>query len=115
VSFIFDYTDANFEVEKSFIGNYFALKFLIASIKHQIKNRQFQTAEKGSKSGKRAWNCEVFQSHRATPKPWVAGSNPPAPAKNPARKCGIFTFSLLTLHFSLKRQDFWQVISNSEE
>lgn len=35
VSFIFDYTDANFEVEKSFIGNYFALKFLIASIKYQ--------------------------------------------------------------------------------
>ena len=50
-----------------------------------------------------------------SPKPWVAGSNPPAPAKNPARKCGIFTFYLLTLHFSLKRQDFWQVKGNSEE
>ena len=35
-----------------------------------------------------------------------AGPNPASPTKNPARKCGIFTFSLFTLHFSLKPRGF---------
>ena len=27
-----------------------------------------------------------------SPKPWVAGSNPPAPAKNPSRMAWIFLY-----------------------
>ena len=44
----------------------------------------------------------------------VEGLRPFIHTKNPAHKCGIFTFSLFTFHFSLNRQDFWKVISNSE-
>ena len=45
----------------------------------------------------------------------VAGSSPVIRSKKSVHaSVRIFTFSLLTLHFSLKRQDFWQVRSNSE-
>ena len=88
-------------------------------LQHQKSIKIFQTQlrhtvsrEKVSETGEKASKIKASQIFRATPKPWVAGSNPPAPAKNPARKCGIFTFSLLTLHFSLILQDFWQVRSN---
>ena len=45
------------------------------------------------------------------------GSNPPAPTKNPRsaeRGFLLFHYYLFTLHFSLKYEDFWKVISNSE-
>ncbi len=41
-------------------------------MKHQIKNRQFKTAEKECKSGQKVRKIKGFQTHRATPKPWVA-------------------------------------------
>ena len=75
--------------------------------------------EKGSETGEEAREIKALRAFRATPKPWVAGSNPPAPAKNP-RSCWarIFTFSLFTFNFSLKPLfglDFWEVRGNSEE
>ncbi len=33
------------------------------------------------KSGEKARKINVFQNFRATPKPWVVGSSPSAPAK----------------------------------
>ena len=77
--------------------------FSIASIKHQIKNRQFKTAENECKLGEKARKTKVYQSHRATPKPWVAGSNPPAPAKQ--KKSIAIGGGLLLFDRDLKWED----------
>ena len=77
--------------------------FSIASIKHQIKNRQFKTAENVGKTGEIARSGEVFYTYRATPKPWVAGSNPPAPAKQ--KKSIAIGGGLLLFDRDLKWED----------
>ena len=78
--------------------------------------------EKGVETCEKTSIFKALRDFRATPKPWGAvwqsqtcSTYPPAPAKNPARKCRVFTFYLLTLHFSLIMQDFGQVIGNSED
>ena len=85
----------------------------------QTQSRHTVLREKGVEMGEKASKIKTSQTFRATPKPWVAGSNPPAPAKNPRSNWArIFTFSLFTFNFSLKPLfglDFWEVIGNSEE
>ena len=87
--------------------------------KFQTQSRHTVLREKRLETGKKASKIKASQTFIATPKPWVAGSNPPAPAKNP-RSCWarIFTFSLFTLNFSLLSpfcSVFWKEIGNSEK
>ena len=52
------------------------------SIKNlQTQSRHTVLREKGFETGEKASKIKTSQIFRATPKPWVAGSNPPAPAK----------------------------------
>ena len=55
---------------------------------HQKSIKNFQTQlrhtvlrEKGSETGEKTRKIKASRTFGATPKPWVAGSNPPAPAK----------------------------------
>ncbi len=43
----------------------------------------------GRKSGEKPRKIKFFQRFRATPKPWVVGSNPPAPAKIKSKSQGL--------------------------
>ena len=89
-----------------------AHRFFIASIKHQRKNRQFKTAEKRSKRGERAGKCEVSKKLRATPKPWVAGSNPPAPAITEAKRLRFFSFCCVLFCISLSKAEMTSVFNS---
>ena len=55
--------------------------------------------EKCVKTGEKASIFKTLCNFRPTPKPWVAGSNPPAPAKNKKVDAThrLFCFSLWTL------------------
>ena len=51
------------------------------SIKNlQTQSRHTVLREKGVEMGEKASKIKASQTFIATPKPWVAGSNPPAPA-----------------------------------
>ena len=54
---------------------------IIVSKKHQIKLLFSNSVSKRSKSSGKASTRKMFYFPTSTPKPWVAGSNPPAPAK----------------------------------
>jgi hypothetical protein len=69
---------------------------------HQKSIKKIQTQlwhtvlrEKGVEMGEKASKIKTSQIFRATPKPWVAGSNPPAPAKTK------WTASKEVVHFVL--------------
>ena len=68
---------------------------------HQKSIKNFQTQlrhtvlrEKGFETGEKARKIKALQAFRATPKPWVAGSNPPAPAKKKEMALAISFFLL---------------------
>ena len=72
------------EHQKSCCGQYERAK----KVEHQKSIKKFQTQsrhtvlrEKRLETGKKASKIKASQTFIATPKPWVAGSNPPAPAK----------------------------------
>ena len=59
---------------------------------HQKSIKKFQTQSRhtvlrgeGSETGEKVRKIKALWAFRATPKPWVAGSNPPAPAKSLGR------------------------------
>ena len=58
---------------------------IIVSKKHQIKLLFSNSVSKRSKSSGKANTRKMFYFPTSTPKPWVAGSNPPAPAKSLGR------------------------------
>ena len=70
--------------------------------KFQTQSRHTVLREKGVEMGEKASEIKTSQIFRATPKPWVAGSNPPAPAKKKsrARKQAAFLFVLFIFHYS---------------
>ena len=47
----------------------------------------------------------MFYAHRPTPKPWVAGSNPPAPAKTEAKWLRFFSFWCVLFCISLSKAE----------
>ena len=47
----------------------------------------------------------MFQSHRSTPKPWVAGSNPPAPAITEVERLRFFSFWCVLFCISLSKAE----------
>ena len=47
----------------------------------------------------------MFQTLRATPKPWVAGSNPPAPAITEAKWLRFFSFWCVLFCISLSKAE----------
>ena len=53
--------------------------------------------------GRKVRKIERFQTHRATPKPWVAGSNPPAPAITEAKRLRFFSFWYVLFCISLSK------------
>ena len=61
--------------------------------------------------GERAENCEEFQMHRATPKPWVAGSNPPAPAITEAKWLRFFSFWCVLFCISLSKAEMKKIFN----
>ena len=68
---------------------------------HQKSIKNFQTQsrhtvlrEKGFETGEKARKIKALRAFRATPKPWVAGSNPPAPAKKKEMALAISFFLL---------------------
>ena len=96
----------SFEKHKNFASsNNTIRKNFIASIKHQRKNRQFKTAENERKSGQKVRKINVFEVHRATPKPWVAGSNPPAPAITEVFWLRFFSFWCVLFCISLSKTE----------
>ena len=70
----------------------------IASKKHQNFSDTITThglVRKRLKTGGKASKIKTSQTFIATPKPWVAGSNPPAPAKTEAKRLRFFSFLVL--------------------
>ena len=64
------------------------------------KNQHFKTIEKVHKKVKKS---KEFQSLIPTPKPWVAGSNPPAPAITEAKRLRFFSFWYVLFCISLSK------------
>ena len=60
----------------------------------QTQLRHTVLREKGSETGRKASKIKTSQAFRATPKPWVAGSNPPAPAKKKEMALAVSFFLL---------------------
>ena len=55
--------------------------------------------------GRKVRKIERFQTHRTTPKPWVAGSNPPAPAITEAKRLRFFSFWCVLFCISLSKAE----------
>ena len=62
--------------------------------KIQTQLRHTVLREKGSETGEEAREIKALRAFRATPKPWVAGSNPPAPAKKKEMALAVSFFLL---------------------
>jgi len=60
----------------------------------------------------RARKIKVFQTLRATPKPWVAGSNPPAPAKTEAKQLRFFSFWCVLFCISLSKAEMTSIFNS---
>ena len=96
----------SFEKHKNFASsNNTIRKNFIASIKHQIKKLQFQTAEFLSKSLQKSRKIKEVEAFSPTPKPWVAGSNPPAPAITEAKRLRFFSFWCVLFCISLSKAE----------
>ena len=96
----------SFEKHKNFASsNNTIRKNFIASIKHQIKKLQFQTAEILSKSLQKSRKIKEVEAFSPTPKPWVAGSNPPAPAITEAKWLRFFSFWCVLFCISLSKTE----------
>ena len=54
---------------------------------------------------------KVFQLYRATPKPWVAGSNPPAPAITEAKRLRFFSFCCVLFCISLSKAEMTKFLN----
>ena len=59
----------------------------------------------------RARKIKVFQTLRATPKPWVAGSNPPAPAITEAKRLRFFSFCCVLFCISLSKAEMTKIFN----
>ena len=71
------------------------------SIKNlQTQSRHMVLREKGFETGKKTRKIKASLPLRASPKPWVAGSNPPAPAKKSVH-ASVRIFYFFTFHYSL--------------
>ena len=60
----------------------------------QTQSRHTALRGKGSETSEKASKIKTSQIFRATPKPWVAGSNPPAPAKKKEMALAVSFFLL---------------------
>ena len=54
----------------------------------------------------------MFEVHRATPKPWVAGSNPPAPAITEAKRLRFFSFWCVLFCISLSKAEMTSIFNS---
>ena len=88
-----------------------ASQIFISSIKHQNEKLQFKTVEIRSKSLQKPRKIERFYTHRATPKPWVAGSNPPAPAITEAKRLRFFSFWCVLFCISLSKAEMKKIFN----
>jgi len=61
--------------------------------------------EKGVKTSGKASIFKALRAFLATPKPWVAGSNPPAPAKTEAKWLRFFSFWCVLFCISLSKAE----------
>ena len=57
------------------------------------------------KCGQKSRKIKVFHTNRPTPKPWVAGSNPPAPAITEAKWLRFFSFWCVLFCISLSKAE----------
>ena len=67
--------------------------------------------EKCVETDKRAGKREVSKKLRATPKPWVAGSNPPAPAITEAKRLRFFSFWCVLFCISLSKAEMTKIFN----
>ena len=61
--------------------------------------------EKSVKTSEKASIFKALRAFLATPKPWVAGSNPPAPAKTEAKRLRFFSFWCVLFCISLSKAE----------
>ena len=83
-------------------------EFLIASKKHQRFSDTSVThgfVRKSVETGAKVSIFKVLRTFRATPKPWVAGSNPPAPAITEAKRLRFFSFCRVLFCISLSKAE----------
>ena len=68
--------------------------------------------EKGFETGEKTRIFKILSAFRATPKPWVAGSNPPAPAKTEAKKLRFFSFWCVLFRINLSKAEMTSVFNS---
>ena len=71
----------------------------------QTQSRHTVLREKGVEMGEKASKIKTLRIFRVTPKPWGAGSNPPAPAN----KKGTFVYQKFL--FRLSKPQAWHIIA----
>ena len=108
------------------LKNINAKKVFLKKLLQKAKNCDIITIREPTEPSVCEKNTEEYRSGHNGPdsksgiQKCIVGSNPTSSAKNPARKRGIFPFSLFTIHSSLftfpfsLAQNFWQVRSKSE-
>ena len=83
-------------------------KFFIVSRKHQYFSDTIVTHGIDRKEDKNGRKIEFFKglrTFRPTPKPWVAGSNPPAPAITEAKRLRFFSFWCVLFRINLSKAE----------
>ena len=67
--------------------------------------------EKGVETGEKPSVFKGLRTFKATPKPWVAGSNPPAPAITEAKRLRFFSFWCVLFCISLSKAEMTSVFN----
>ena len=71
----------------------------------QTQPRHMVLREKVLEAAEKSRIFKGVRTIRATPKPWVAGSNPPAPAKTEVKRLRFFSFWCLLFCISLSKAE----------